>query len=166
MWGNQYNQSSNLLDSVMSNEYGQKPQGLPPQAHVPDPWTTGRKPQEPQPQPLPPNPGGGPRFGFGDWFGGGLSGGNFFGRNFDNNDNMWGRMTPWNDEWSGGLWDRSFGKHGMGGHIGNMWDSQVELYGNMDKWNLQHNPVANMWDNSVGALGKGIGNFFSDVTGW
>ena len=91
----------------------------------------------------------------------GLGGGN----GWNLNDSWFARFTPWDDQHAGNIWDNTYGKHGLGGKIGDIWDSQFGAgdqgsWQNMSQWNMQHNPIANMWDNTIGGLGKSIGNWF------
>ena len=68
------------------------------------------------------------------------------------------------------MWDNTYGKHGVGGFIGDIWDGTFGAndpgsWQNIDQWTLQDNPAANLWDESlgVGGLGGAIGDIWDSI---
>ena len=68
----------------------------------------------------------------------------------------------------GGLFDRTVGKHGLGGGIGDIFNaaksgSASKLFDETLGKGGIGGAVGSAWDNTFGKVGKGLGKFFSDV---
>jgi hypothetical protein len=67
----------------------------------------------------------------------------------------------------GGFWDETVGVGGLAGGLSDTWDWMTGKGERPGKdWTLQNNPVADVWDASIGKVGKSIGKGIKKVFDW